>query len=143
VGGPVRLTQVLRGWRTSWEGTDLLVDAESQDRITAPVIVELVSEAGEVRSTPMEPSGGRLSGRLPIAGLPEGRWRARLHLGAGSPRAVVPAPAAPGPTPLRWRRSWRVMEATTRATKGQLVVQVRHVGYAEWIRRAVGTRFRR
>ena len=143
VGGPVRLADLLRGWTTSREGTELLVNAETEDRITAPVIVELVSEAGEVRSVLMEPSDRRRSGRLPLAGLPEGRWRARLHLGAGSPRTVVPAPAAPGPTPLRWRRSWRVMEATTRATKGQLVVQVRHVGYAEWIRRAVRTRFRR
>jgi hypothetical protein len=35
------------------------------------------------------------------------------------------------------------MEATTRVAKGQLVVQVRHVGYTEWVRGAVGTRFRR
>ena len=143
VGGPVRLTEVLRAWTTSWEGTDLLVRAESNDRITAPVIVELVNETGEVRSASMEPSRGRLWGRLPVAGLAEGRWTARLHLGAGSPDTRVPAPATPGRTRVRWRRSWHVMEATTRVAKGQLVVQVRHVGYTEWVRGAVGARFRR
>jgi len=143
IGRPARLTEVLRGWTASWEGTDLLIRAEDADRITAPAILELVSEEGTVRSAPMESSDGRLSGRLPVAGLSEGRWSARLHLGARSRRMPIPAAAAPDPAPVRWRSSYRVTEAATRAAEGQLEVRVRHVGYAEWIRGAVRTRFRR
>ncbi len=143
VGGTRRLSEVLRSWTASWQGTDLLLGAECEDRIAAPVSVELVGGAGQVRSAPVELSEGRLSGRLSVAGLPEGRWRVRLHVGTGTQRTAVPVPAAPGPTRVRWRRSWHLTEATTGAAEGQLVVQVRHLGYAEWVRGAVRTRRRR
>ena len=95
-----RLTELLRGWTTSREGTELLINAETDDRMTAAAILELVSEEGKVRSAPMEPSDCLLSDRLPLAGPPEGRWRAR-RTSAPDHAHADPGSGSTGPAPLR------------------------------------------
>ena len=146
VGGKeAKVAKAFDGWAVSWAGTDLLVRGTAVLRVEAPLAVAIGNGAADFRTFPVKADGMRLSARVPVAELPEGRWGVHLRVGVVDDHRAVFIPAQPQLPKQSWRTSLGSMSATSIARAQTLTLRVeaaqsRRKRFAGWGRAGRGER---
>lgn len=117
-------------WAATWDGTDLLVSARTKLRIEVPLLLAVGTGAGDVRTYPVQVDGAAISGRIPVADLPEETWSVRLRVGTAPVARSLAVPAKPKLPEVTWRRRLPSMVATPVLPAPGLVLRVSRRGPA-------------